>query len=81
MHPLWLLNLVDHLLKLSLRGRILLLLLLLTTHEQLIRVDGGDVICEIGSSQAAIPGEVAERDGGQRGELCQQEVSLQGSLV
>ena len=48
MHPLWLLQLVDHLLELSLRGRILLLLLiLLSTHEQLIRVYGGDVICEI----------------------------------
>ena len=84
MHPLWLLQLVDHLLKLSLRRRILLLLLLLillSPHEQLIRVDRGDVICEIGSSQAAIPGKVAERDGGQGGELGQEEVSLQGSLV
>ena len=84
MHPLWLLQLVDHLLKLSLRDRILLLLLLLillSPHEQLIRVDRGDVICEIGSSQAAIPGKVAERDGGQGGELGQEEVSLQGPIV
>ena len=79
MHSLGLLKLIDHLLKLSLRGRILLLLLLLvllSTHEQLVWIDRSDVICEIGSPQAAIPREAAERDWGQRGKLGQEEVSL-----
>lgn len=81
----WLLKLINHLLDLLslllLLVVLLILLLLLFTHQELIGVDGRDVVGEVGLAQPAVSTQVAEGDPGKRGELGNDQFTLECAIV
>ena len=60
---------------------VLILLLLLLAQEELISVDGGDVVGEVGLAEASVATQVAEGDACQGSELGDDQLTVKRAVI
>lgn len=70
-----------YLLSLLLLFKLVILLHLLLSHQQLIGINSGDIVGEIGLAEASVAAETAERDSSQRSELRNYQLSLKATII